>query len=264
VEPNGSKANRLRPVNNEMYSSLGARWYDADDDPVALLRAESKLRNPWVGRHIEDAFGAKRCAVLDIGCGAGFLSNHLAGHGHRVTGIDASSESLGVAASHDATGTVRYDHGDALALPYADGAFDVVCAMDFLEHVEDPRRVIGEAARVLAPNGLFFFHTFNRNWLSWLVIIKGVEWFVKNTPADMHVLHLFLRPDEVAGMCSEHGLQTMELLGSRPRLGRAFWGMLATGRVPADFGFTFSRSTRLAYTGVARKAMQPESVGPAR
>lgn len=263
MEPIPSKAHGLRPVNNALYSALGARWYDADDDPVALLRAESRLRNPWVGRHVQNAFGTKRCAVLDVGCGAGFLSNHLAKLGHDVTGLDASRESLEVAARHDATGTVRYDHGDALALPYADGAFDVVCAMDFLEHVEDPRRVIGEAARVLAPGGLFFFHTFNRNWLAWLVIIKGVEWFVKNTPADMHVLHLFLKPDEVAGMCSAHGLETIELLGSRPRLGRPFWRMLATGRVPADFGFTFSDSTRLAYTGVARKAKPQQSVRPA-
>jgi 2-polyprenyl-6-hydroxyphenyl methylase/3-demethylubiquinone-9 3-methyltransferase len=241
-------------VNNDIYSALGQRWYEADDDPVALLRAESKLRNPWVVRQIDEAFGARRCSVLDIGCGGGFLSNHLAGLGHRVTGLDASSEALDVAAHHDRTGTVVYDRGDALALPYADGAFDVVCAMDFLEHVEDPARVIGEAARVLTPGGLFFFHTFNRNWLSWLVIIKGVEWFVKNTPADMHVLHLFLRPDEVSTMCRAHGLETVEQLGSRPLIGRPIWGMLATGRVPRDFGFTFTRSTRLAFSGFARKA----------
>ena len=83
-----SKSNRLRPVNNDIYSALGARWYDADDDPVALLRAESRLRNPWVGRRIDDTFGERRCAVLDIGCGAGFLSNSLAAAGHRVTGLD--------------------------------------------------------------------------------------------------------------------------------------------------------------------------------
>src|SRR6201999_1216443 len=113
---------------------------------------------------------------------------------YRVTGLDASPESLVVAARHDETGSVRYERGDALALPYADASFDAVCAMDFLEHVEEPARVVAECSRVLRPGGLFFFHTFNRSFLAWLVVIKGVEWFVRNTPRDMHVLRLFIPP----------------------------------------------------------------------
>jgi 2-polyprenyl-6-hydroxyphenyl methylase/3-demethylubiquinone-9 3-methyltransferase len=242
-----------RPVNNDIYSTLGARWYEAKDDPVALLRAEAGLRNPWVAKQIAMTFGSRACSVLDIGCGGGFLSNHLATLGHRVTGLDDAQDSLAVASRYDSSGAVKYDHGDARALPYDNGTFDVVCAMDFLEHVEDPERVVAEAARVLAPSGLFFFHTFNRNWLSWLVVIKGVEWFVKNTPKDMHVLHLFLKPQEVSAMCSKHGMETVRMLGSRPKLGSAFLRMLCTGSVPADFQFTFSPSTRLAFTGFARK-----------
>lgn len=244
-------------VNNDIYSTLGSRWYDAADDPVALLRAEARLRNPWVAEQIERAFGDRRCNVLDIGCGGGYLSNHLATLGHRVTGLDEAEDSLAVAARHDTSGTVKYDRGDAMSLPYDAGSFDVVCAMDFLEHVEEPERVVREAARVLAPSGLFFFHTFNRNWLSWLVIIKGVEWFVKNTPADMHVLHLFLKPEEVRAMCRRQGMETQQVLGSRPRIGSAFFKMLLTGVVPPDFGFTFSESTTLAFTGFARKQPAP-------
>lgn len=240
-------------TNNAIYDDLCDRWYDADDDPVALLRAESRMRNPWVERLIAEQLGAGTKRVLDVGCGAGFLSNALAASGHAVTGLDAAAGALAVARTHDATGRVRYDVGDARALPYDDGAFDVVCAMDFLEHVDDPARVIAEAARVLAPGGLFFFHTFNRNLLAWLVVIKGVEWFVRNTPDDMHVLGLFLKPAEVRAMCAAQGMAIVELHGSRPKLDAAFARMLVTRTVPRDFSFTFTRATTIAYTGVARR-----------
>lgn len=254
-----SSTDALRSVNNAIYSELGARWYDADDDPVALLRAESRLRNPWVAAEVERCFGVGPRAVLDIGCGAGFLANDLAARGHRVTGLDAAPDALDVARRHDATHTVTYVEGDALALPFPDASFDVVCAMDFLEHVTDPAAVIAEAARTLAPGGIFFFHTFNRNALAWLVIIKGVEWFVSNTPPDMHVLHLFLKPTEVATYCRQSGMESVKMRGSRPRLGRAFWQMLLTGVVPRDFAFTFTDSTLLAYTGSARRIARETS-----
>jgi len=244
---------RARAVNNDVYDHLGPRWYDADDDPVALLRAESRHRNPWVARTLDRAFDGRRCRILDVGCGAGFLANDLAARGHRVTGLDAAGDCLAVAAAHDRTGTVRYTRGDALALPWPDAWFDAVCAMDFLEHVEDPARVVAEAARVLRPSGRFFFHTFNRTWRAWLIVIKGVEWFVRNTPRDLHVLRLFIEPRELDAMCRARALEIVELHGSRPRLDRAFLRMLATGRVGDDFAFTFTRSLALGYTGVARK-----------
>jgi 2-polyprenyl-6-hydroxyphenyl methylase/3-demethylubiquinone-9 3-methyltransferase len=248
-----------RQVNNDLYDTLGERWYEANDDPVALLRAESRLRNPWVAERIRARFASQsdRVRVLDLGCGGGFLSNHLAQEGFQVDGLDASADSLAVAAQHDRTQNVRYTRGDALSLPYPDESFDVVCAMDFLEHVEDPARVVAEAARVVRPRGLFFFHTFNRNFLAWLVVIKGVEWFVKNTPKDMHVLRLFVRPGELARMCEASGLRVVELRGSAPAVASfAFWRMLATRVVPRDFRFRFARSTRIAYTGFAEKIVR--------
>ncbi len=254
-----------RPVDNTIYEALGERWYDADDDPVALLRAEARLRNPWVSEVIArdraSAAGASGTAaparVLDIGCGAGFLTNALAREGHHVTGLDASPASLAVAGSHDRTGTVRYVNADALALPFPDASFDAVCAMDFLEHVEDPARVVAEAARVLAPGGLFFFHTFNRNPLAWLVVIKAVEIFVRNVPDDMHVLRLFVKPSELRAMSAAVGLEVDEIRGSGPDpLHGAFWKMVATGRVSPDFRFRFTRSTLLGYTGYAHKVLR--------
>ena len=240
-------------VNNEIYDALGDLWYTAEDSPVALLRSESKLLNPWVVAEMAAKLGERRCQILDVGCGAGFLSNHLGALGHDVTGLDLSDDALAVAARHDLRHAVRYQRGDALKLPFANASFDVVCAMDLLEHVESPEQAIAEAARVLRPSGLFFFHTFNRNFLAWLVIIKGVEWFVRNTPPRLHVLRLFLKPTEVGAMCRAHGLDAVELQGMRPRLGGAFWRMLLTRRVSAGFAFKFTRATRLGFSGCARK-----------
>jgi len=248
-----NNSSRLARVNNAVYQTLGERWYGAEDDPIALLRAESRLRNPWIASELTRACGDRPAEVLDIGCGGGFLSNNLGSLGHRVTGLDASSDALAVARRYDSTGSVRYQQGDALNLPYADCSFDAVCAMDFLEHVENPDRVIAEAQRVLKPSGLFFFHTFNRNFLSWLIVIKGVEWCVRNTPRDLHVLRLFLKPEEVRKACERHGLVGLQLRGVRPVFGRAFLKLLLTGRVSPDFCFTFTRSTGLGFSGLATK-----------
>lgn len=253
-ETDNAPASAAGVVNNAIYDTLGDRWYDADDDPVALLRAESRLHNTWIVECLRERVGPG-ARVLDIGCGAGYLTNQLAQQGFDVTGLDASQESLNVAARHDATGRVSYEHGDALALPYPDASFDAVCSLDFLEHVEEPARVVAEAARVLRPGGVFFFHTFNRNWLAWLVVIKGVEWFVKNTPKDLHVLRLFVKPEELESLCKKSGLVPVELRGSEPVVLRAaFWKMLATGIVPRDFEFRFTRSTRISYIGFAERA----------
>jgi hypothetical protein len=64
-------------VNNDIYHELGERWYNAQDDPIALLRAESRLRNPWIAEELRARFAGRALRILDVGCGSGFLSNNL-------------------------------------------------------------------------------------------------------------------------------------------------------------------------------------------
>jgi 2-polyprenyl-6-hydroxyphenyl methylase/3-demethylubiquinone-9 3-methyltransferase len=241
-------------VNNELYEGLGERWYCAKDDPVALLRAEARTRNPWMLDEIRSALGEGARDLLDIACGAGFVSNAMAAAGHRVTGVDLSEESLRVAERHDATSGVRYLKMDATKLEFAPESFDVVSAMDFLEHVEDPALAVAEAARVLRPGGLYFFSTFNRNLLSRLVVIWGVERFVRNTPERLHVYRYFLKPGEVAEFCRSSGMGEIRFRGLRPRL---FNGsgvhLLRTGEVREDFSFKLGSSLAVGYVGFARK-----------
>lgn len=236
-------------INNDFYEELAEGWYTAWDHPIALLRAENAVRVPWIIQAI-----GKNKIVLDIGCGAGILTNALAKEGHQVHGIDLSSSSLEIAAKYDSTKRVSYRQANAYSLPYSDQKFDVVCAMDVLEHVEDPSLLISEASRVLKPGGLFFFHTFNRNWLSYLIIIKGVEWCVPNAPKNMHVYPLFIKPTELEDICIERNLQIIDLKGFNPKiLSRAFWQMLISRKISPDFTFRFSKSLSTGYCGSAKK-----------
>ena len=238
------------PVNNDVYLELGDRWYDADDDPVALLRAEARLHAPWIAAGARER-GAKR--ILDIGCGAGFIANDLARRGFDVVGVDVAPDALSVAARHDATGSVRWVGADARRLPFPDASFDAVCAMDFLEHVDPIAPFVAEIARLLSPGGSFFFHTFNRTLSSWLVVIKGVELFVRNVPPYLHVLRSFVKPRELDDTCRAHGLDIRELHGCGPRVSGAFVRMLATGIVPRELEFRFTRNTLTGYSGIAER-----------
>jgi 2-polyprenyl-6-hydroxyphenyl methylase/3-demethylubiquinone-9 3-methyltransferase len=240
-----------KSINNDFYDFLNEDWYEALDHPIALLRAENQARIPWIIENIERHF-KKTCSILDVGCGAGFLANALAKKGYTVTGIDISGKSLEIARKRDLTGNVIYRQENAYDLTI-NQEFDVVTAMDFLEHITDPQKVIQEMSRVLKPGGLFLFHTFNRNWISWLIALKGVEWFVKNTPKEMHVYHLFLKPQEVETYCQQASITVKRWVGLRPKFDWNFFKLLLTRSVPKEFSFEVHSSLKCGYMGIGLK-----------
>lgn len=239
-------------IDNEFYDTYGERWYTAFDDPVALLRAENHVKIPWVLDRIRE-LGAPGHNVLDVACGGGFLTNDLAKRHFTVTGVDISPESIRTAKAHDVTHSACYLVADAYRLPFNDRSFDIVTNMDFLEHVDNPRNVIKECARVLNKDGLFFFHTFNRNRWAELLAIKLVERFIKNTPHNMHVLNLFIKPEEVIDYCLEAGLKVERMTGIRPVISSLGLKTPITGIVSARFRFKLTPSMLISYMGVARK-----------
>lgn len=241
------------PINNGHYNEYGEKWYTSNDDPVALLRAESKAMFPWVLENIQEHFPYGEASILDIGCGAGFLSNSLALRDYQVTGVDISPQSLEVAAHHDLSHSVTYEVADAYALPFHKESFDVITAMDFLEHVNEPEKIIEEISRVLKPGGIFIFHTFNRNQLSKLVVIKLVEKLIKKTPPNMHVTNLFITPDEMENYCRKNKLEIEHMIGIRPVFSSVPFKNYISGTVPETLRFKLTHSIMLSYLGVAVK-----------
>ncbi|MEN9344056.1 MAG: hypothetical protein RLZZ453_843 [Chlamydiota bacterium] len=245
-------------VNNDFYDELGSNWYASFDHPIALLRAENKVRNPWVEQEIFKRCG-RNVSVLDIGCGAGFLTNALALQGHQVVGIDLSEKSLEIARLSDQTKSVEYIAANAASLPFKENFFDVVCAMDVLEHVPSPEKLIEQASSVLKPGGLFFFHTFNRNVFSYLFIIKCMEWFVPNTPERLHVYSSFIKPKELKAFCEKEGLRVDCLRGFVPKWSMDLLTLPFRKKIPESLSFCFSKSCLTGYSGIAIK--QGESNG---
>jgi ubiquinone/menaquinone biosynthesis C-methylase UbiE len=116
----------------------------------------------WARTPVHDAYWTYReaffalvpapgAATLEVGCGEGRVARDLAARGHRVTGLDASPTLLHAAAQADPDS--RYVEGPAEALPFDDGAFDLVVAYNSLMDVADMPAAVREAGRVLAPGG---------------------------------------------------------------------------------------------------------------
>ncbi|MDE2141895.1 MAG: bifunctional 2-polyprenyl-6-hydroxyphenol methylase/3-demethylubiquinol 3-O-methyltransferase UbiG [Elusimicrobia bacterium] len=237
-------------VDNEFYDGLGERWHEGDVHAVALLRAETPARLAYILDALRSDGLRPGARVLDVGCGGGLIANPLAEAGFRVKGIDRSVPSLETARAHaDPESGAVYEAGDALALAEPDGGYDAVLMMDLLEHLDEPARAVAEAARVLRPGGLLFFHTFNRTPEAWLLAVKGIGFVTREGPANVHSHAMFITPEELERAGRTCGLEPRDLRGIRPVLGRPFFWSLLHRRVHPSFSFTLTRSTRVGYVG---------------
>jgi len=253
-------------LETHVYETLGDKWYTAKNDPVALLRAESRARLPWITQTLNHHFQAYSSSktLLDLGCGAGILANHLARElpatQWRITGLDSAAPALEIARQfkpkeNDAC-VVDYLQGDAHQLPFPDQSFDCVCAMDFLEHVEDKERILQEIRRVLKPQGLFFFHTFTTGALSRFLVIDIVEAFIPNTPKGLHIERLFISPQKLQEKLAPLGLKIRELRALNPRITlSALMHLIFRREVPDSFQFQIDTPQKISagYIGFAHR-----------
>jgi len=162
-----------------------------------------------------NGFGGKR--VLDVGCGGGILAEALATEGARVTGIDPSERSLAAARDHAQRAglTIDYHRGTAEDLKAAglEGTYDLVFAVDVLEHVDDLHRTLAGVAAVLAPGGGLGFLTHNRTIAGFLQVVWDEEYVRQTMPEGFHDFQRFITPAELTEKLARNDMVVQEMKG---------------------------------------------------
>ena len=213
-------AGTIDPAEAAHFGKLAAKWWDPKGSS-AMLHRLNPVRLAFVREMVDRIFGAERTErrplagkrALDVGCGAGLLTEPLARMGAAATGLDAAPENIAVAKLHaEGQGlAIDYRHGSVEALGEAE-CFDLVCSMEVLEHVTDPAAFVAGLARAMAPGGLMLLSTPNRTALSRLALITVGEG-TGQIPKGTHDWQKFLKPGELEALLQEAGLRVIETRG---------------------------------------------------
>ncbi|HTD28999.1 MAG TPA: bifunctional 2-polyprenyl-6-hydroxyphenol methylase/3-demethylubiquinol 3-O-methyltransferase UbiG [Xanthomonadaceae bacterium] len=198
------------------FGDLAHRWWD----PQGPQRALHEL-NPTRLAYMRARCTLRGAAVLDLGCGAGLLSEALAGDGAHVTALDLAPELIEIARLHlletqAAQPALRVDYRvqsvEALAAETS-LCFDAIACMEMLEHVPDPASVVRACATLLKPGGRLFVSTLNRTPAAFALAIVGAEYITRLLPMGTHNYAQFIRPAELAAWLRISGLQLEDVSG---------------------------------------------------
>lgn len=202
----------------ERFGRLASDWWDPKGRS-AMLHKLNPVRLKYVRDQIDQHWQCDECSrtplegrsVLDVGCGGGLLAEPLARLGGKVTGLDASAEVISVARDHAAAMGLDIDYraGDIQEL---EGRFDLVTAMEVVEHVSDPALFARALAKRLAPEGLLIMSTPNATGWSKLLMItisEGLGFIPKGT----HDFDRFIAPDRLQLLLAEAGLKCLDVQG---------------------------------------------------
>jgi 2-polyprenyl-6-hydroxyphenyl methylase / 3-demethylubiquinone-9 3-methyltransferase len=152
--------------------------------------------------------------ILDIGCGGGILSEPLARLGADMVGVDPAEENIEVAAAHAADSglTIDYRATTAEALAEAGEQFDIVLAMEVIEHVTDVQSFVVTCTSMVKLGGLMFAATLNRTFKSFALAIIGAEYVLRWLPRGTHQWDKFVTPEEL-----EHAFDKgdLDVIGER-------------------------------------------------
>jgi 2-polyprenyl-6-hydroxyphenyl methylase / 3-demethylubiquinone-9 3-methyltransferase len=195
----------------DKFGALANRWWDPQG-PQKALHALNPVRLDYVKQRI----ALRDASVLDVGCGAGLLSEALAREGARVTATDLAPELIKVAKLHKLESQISVDYRlqsvESLAAEQP-GSFDAITCMEMLEHVPDPSAIIAACATLLKPGGRLFLSTLNRTPAAFALAIVGAEYVARLLPKGTHHYQDFIKPSELAAWLRAASLQLEDVSG---------------------------------------------------
>jgi 2-polyprenyl-6-hydroxyphenyl methylase / 3-demethylubiquinone-9 3-methyltransferase len=200
----------------EHFSRHAADWWNPRG-PMAALHRLNPVRLGYIRDQAAARFDRdpkkldclKGLRMLDIGCGGGILSEPLARLGAAMVGADPSEDNITAAQAHaeEAGVVVDYRATTAEDLAAAKERFDIVLAMEVVEHVTDVNAFVATCAAMVKPGGLMMTATLNRTLKSFALAIVGAEYVLRWLPRGTHQWDKFVTPEELEAAIEDSGLQ---------------------------------------------------------
>lgn len=197
----------------EKFSSYATQWWDLKG-PFATLHAINPTRLSFIQQYVN----LRNQEVLDLGCGAGILSEAMAAKGAKVTGLDASSAAIAAAIAHAEAQaqTLPIEYHALSAEEYLakyTQKFDIGTCLELIEHVPDPQQLIYNCAQLLKPQGKLFLSTLNRTPKAYALAVIGAEYLLKIIPKHTHAYRKFIKPSELQQLLKNAGMGLEDLSG---------------------------------------------------
>lgn len=206
----------------EKFSSLAQHWWD-EEGSFKLLHTTNPIRIRYIkeqvcrffNRQVNEMQPFKGLKLLDIGCGGGLTAIPMHKLGAEVLAVDASPENIGVASCYSQSLglDIKFKCATAEDLVKSKIKFDIVLALEVIEHVADYKLFLQCIAQLLNKNGILILSTINRTLKSMLLAKLGAEYILRWVPVGTHDWNKFIKPEEIAGIFTELGITIVDIQG---------------------------------------------------
>ena len=215
----------------QKFSDLSESWWD-HDGPFKHLHLMNRVRTQYIQNilNAEKAICGHRLTdleLLDVGCGGGILSISMSRLGAKVTGVDISHDNIVVARSYaDSKGCdVNYVESTAEALVADEKCYDIVCAMEIVEHVADIKIFLESIIKLVKKDGFVFISTINKTVKSYLQAKFLAEYILRIVPVGTHDWDKFVKPSDIAFFMRDRGCRLLDIKGMKYNILNNAWSL---------------------------------------